>query len=60
MSSNSAGFQFYQTPRVRFGAGAFATLADEAAASEPATDAASDPAPEPEAEATAPEAASAE
>jgi len=31
MPSESAGFQFYRTPRVRFGAGAFATLADEAA-----------------------------
>jgi alcohol dehydrogenase class IV len=31
MPSESASFQFYRTPRVRFGAGVFAALADEAA-----------------------------
>lgn len=31
MPSEPAGFQFYRTPRVRFGAGVFAALADEAA-----------------------------
>ena len=31
MSSELASFQFYRTPRVRFGAGAFAALAEEAA-----------------------------
>ena len=31
MSSEYASFQFYRTPRVRFGVGVFAALAEEAA-----------------------------